>query len=132
MLTAWPALRFLAVRPAAVRVGQPRQGPNDYPGQRLGLPEPGPGSLARLGRRIGALMIDWFIAYGLRPGRGLRADQSAGDLVAPAVLGRLVVLGVVSVRLFGFTPGQFALGLRVASVDHRLHVGLGRALCAGC
>jgi hypothetical protein len=34
------------------------QQPNDYPGQRLGLPESGPGSIARFGRRIAALMID--------------------------------------------------------------------------
>ena len=40
-------------------------GPNDYPGQRLGLPESGPGSIAGFGRRIAALLIDWFIAYGL-------------------------------------------------------------------
>ncbi len=41
------------------------------------------------------------------------------------------VLGVVSVRLFGFTPGQFALGLMVISVDGRLHVGIGRAAVRG-
>ena len=40
-------------------------GPDDYPGQRLGLPEHGPGSIARFGRRLAALLIDWFIAYGL-------------------------------------------------------------------
>ena len=42
-----------------------------------------------------------------------------------------LVLGVLAVRLFGFTPGQFALGLQVASVDERLHVGLGRAAVRG-
>jgi hypothetical protein len=46
-----------------------------------------------------------------------------------AVMGVWLVLGVVSVRLFGFTPGQYMLGLRVDSVDRRMHVGLGRALC---
>ncbi len=35
---------------------------SDWPGQRLGLPETGPRSIARLGRRIGALAIDWAIA----------------------------------------------------------------------
>ncbi|NED66843.1 RDD family protein, partial [Streptomyces sp. SID10244] len=33
------------------------------------------------------------------------------------VLGVWFVLGVVAVTFFGFTPGQFALGLRVARVD---------------
>ncbi|MGD9954584.1 MAG: RDD family protein [Candidatus Nanopelagicales bacterium] len=32
----------------------------DYPGQRLGLPDDGTGSIARWGRRIGALFLDWF------------------------------------------------------------------------
>ena len=30
-----------------------------------------------------------------------------------------LVLGVVSVRLFGFTPGQLALGVKVTAVDNR-------------
>lgn len=30
-----------------------------YPGQGLGLPESGPGSLARWGSRLGALVLDW-------------------------------------------------------------------------
>jgi uncharacterized RDD family membrane protein YckC len=39
-----------------------------YPGQRLGLPERGPGSVASMPRRVLALFIDWLlcmvIAYG--------------------------------------------------------------------
>jgi len=30
-----------------------------YPGQTMGLPETGPGSLARWGSRLGALVLDW-------------------------------------------------------------------------
>jgi hypothetical protein len=51
--------------------------------------------------------------------------------LSTAVLAVWFVLGVVSVRLFGFTPGQLALGLRVASIDQRLHVGVGRAAVRG-
>ncbi|MEU1165551.1 RDD family protein, partial [Streptomyces sp. NPDC005921] len=40
-----------------------------YRGEQLGLPEEGPGSIARPGRRLGALVVDWalcvLIAYGL-------------------------------------------------------------------
>lgn len=36
---------------------------NRWPGERLGLPEHGPRSVARPGRRIGALAIDWAVAY---------------------------------------------------------------------
>jgi hypothetical protein len=111
-------------------------GRNDYPGQRLGLPESGPGSIARFGRRIAALLVDWFIAYGLTGLAvtiGVMSTQTllyspVGSTVIAVVW---VVLGIVSVRLFGFTPGQLALGLRVASVDHRMHVGVGRATVRG-
>jgi len=35
---------------------------NEYPGQRLGLAAEGSGSIARMGRRIGAICVDWGIA----------------------------------------------------------------------
>ncbi len=116
--------------------GTPDQGPNDFPGQRLGLPRDGSGSLVGMGRRILALIIDWFIAYGiaaLAVTVGLvSSEQFLGSQVgSTAVMGVWLVLGVVSVRLFGFTPGQYAVGVRVASVDHRMYVGLGRAACRG-
>lgn len=34
----------------------------DWPGRRLGRPRTGPGSVARPGRRIAGLAIDWMIA----------------------------------------------------------------------
>lgn len=34
-----------------------------WPGERLGLPAEGPRSIARLGRRIAALFIDWGLAW---------------------------------------------------------------------
>jgi uncharacterized RDD family membrane protein YckC len=102
----------------------------DYPYRPLGLPERGSGSLAGLGRRLAALMVDWLLAY------GIAALGATLGLISPRVLSTVVlvvwlVLGVLAVRLFQFTPGQFALGLRVASVDERLHVGLGRAVVRG-
>ncbi len=111
-------------------------GPNDYPGQRLGLPETGPGSIARFGRRIAALLIDWFIAYGLvglavTAGLISRQEFLYTWVGSTAIAVVWVVLGIVSVRLFGFTPGQWALGLRVASIDQRMHVGIGRATVRG-
>lgn len=33
-----------------------------WPGERLGLPESGPRSVARVGRRIGALCVDWGLS----------------------------------------------------------------------
>lgn len=101
-----------------------------FPGQRLGLPAEGPGSLAGMGRRAAALLVDWLISYGLA-GLGLAAGLFGAGSLATAVLGIWLVLGVVSVRLFGFTPGQCLLGLRVASVDNRRGVGVGRAAARG-
>lgn len=42
--------------------GPDTSGISKYPGARLGLPEAGPGSIARAGRRILAICIDWVIA----------------------------------------------------------------------
>jgi len=101
-----------------------------YPGERLGLPERGPGSIARFGRRIAALCVDWLICYGLAALAMTFGWISLGSL-STAVLVVWLVLGVASVRLFGFSPGQFVLGLKVASMDNRNDVGSGRALARG-
>ena len=105
-------------------------GDNGYPGKALGLPETGPRSLARLGRRFAALIIDWLISYGLA-GLALTVGLVTTSTLPTAVLVIWFVLGVISVRLFGFTPGQYALGLMVVPVDNRLHVGTGRAIVRG-
>jgi hypothetical protein len=83
-----------------------------------------------MGRRIAALFVDWMIAYGLA---ALAMSVGIGTMatLSTAVLIVWLVLGAVSVRLFGFTPGQFVLGLLVVPVDGRQHVGLGRALVRG-
>jgi hypothetical protein len=110
--------------------GSPDHGPNDYPGQRLGLPQTGPRSLARMGRRIAALFLDWLIAYGLAA-LAMTAGLVSMATLSTALLVIWLVLGAVSVRLFGFSPGQFALGLVVVPVDGRQHVGFGRSLVRG-
>lgn len=94
------------------------------------MPPSGPGSIARFGRRVGALLIDWLIAYGLAA-LAMTFGWISMTTLSTAVLVVWFVLGAVSVRLFGFSPGQLVVGLRVASVDHRLHVGLGRAVVRG-
>jgi uncharacterized RDD family membrane protein YckC len=102
----------------------------DYPGKQLGLPRSGSRSLAGFGRRILALFVDWLIAYGLAALAMSFGWLSLASL-STAVLLVWLVLGVVAVRLFGFTPGQYMLGLMVVSVDDRQHVGLGRAVVRG-
>ena len=101
-----------------------------YPGELLGLPESGSQSLARIGRRILALLFDWLIAYGfaaLLMTFGLFSPPA----LSTAVLVVWLVIGAVSVRLFSFSPGQLICGLQVVSVDNRVHVGFGRAVARG-
>jgi uncharacterized RDD family membrane protein YckC len=83
-----------------------------------------------MGRRIGALLIDWLIAYGLA-GLIMSLGLISLQVLSTAVMVIWFVIGVASVRLFGFTPGQYALGLIVIPVDNRQHVGLGRAVVRG-
>ncbi|MET8861165.1 MULTISPECIES: RDD family protein [unclassified Streptomyces] len=81
-----------------------------YRGEQLGLPEHGPGSIARPGRRLGALAVDWglclLIAYGLLTDG---YDQATGNWALLVFF----VLGVLTVGTVGFTPGKRLLGLRV-------------------
>ena len=80
-----------------------------WPGERLGLPESGPGSAARFGRRFGAIVVDWLpctvVAQAFTSNPGLSA------------LVLFAVLTVVSVTAFGRTPGHAVTGLRVAMLD---------------
>jgi uncharacterized RDD family membrane protein YckC len=99
-----------------------------YPGETLGLPESGPGSLAPMGLRVVAIVIDWLICYGLA-GLALGFGAISKEMLATAVLVIWFVLGVVAVRLFGSTPGQLVLGLGVVALDGRL--GIGRLVVRG-
>ncbi len=101
-----------------------------YPGERLGLPESGPGSLAPMGRRLAALTIDWLIAYGLAA-LAQRLGAFSEHMLSTAVLVIWFALGLLAVRLFSFTPGQLALRLQVVSVDGRVPVGIGRLAVRG-
>lgn len=114
----------------ALEPNQESSARDDYPGQRLGLPETGSRSIARMGRRLAALTVDWLICYGLGALLMNFGVVSMASL-STTVLVTWFVLGVLSVRLFSFTPGQFALGLVVISVDERQHVGIGRAVGRG-
>jgi uncharacterized RDD family membrane protein YckC len=89
-----------------------------YPGQDLGLPESGPRSVAGVGRRIGALFIDWLLC----------------TLIAVAAFHSqywtIVVFGAevyLLTALTGFTMGKRLLGIRVVRLDGR-PVGLWWAL----
>ncbi|RJO69059.1 RDD family protein [Nocardia panacis] len=97
----------------------PRQ---DYQGELLGLPRDGAGSLVGLGRRIVALFVDWMIALGIS---ALIVRDGSTSTVTLLVW---FVIGVAAVTLFGYTPGQYFLRLRVIRIDAPVGVGFVRAL----
>jgi uncharacterized RDD family membrane protein YckC len=107
-------------------------GPNgpavsDYPGERLGLPASGAGSVAGFGRRLAALTIDWFIGYGIGA-IFATPDATVNPWFGWLVLGVWFLLTAVPVAVFGATVGMMVLGLRVLPVDGRQGVGLGWAV----
>lgn len=100
-----------------------------YPGQHLGLPEFGPGSVAGWSRRFGALLIDWIAcsviatAFFYHPGHGT-------DVFVQPRLWPLAVFGIedfLLTALTGFTIGKRLLGMRVIRLDGK-PVGAARAL----
>ena len=108
--------------------------PGKYPGERLGMPESrrphvAAGPVHRFGRRVAALSLDWLVSYGLAA-LAMTFGLISMSMLSTAVLGIWLALGVVSVRLFGFSPGQLVLGLRVVGVDGR-PAGVGQALGRG-
>jgi uncharacterized RDD family membrane protein YckC len=88
----------------------------DYRGQRLGLPESGPGSIAGWGRRLGALLVDWIACLLL-----VRLFLPQIDYGTPE--SSLVTMGFFLAELTLFTWlvgasfGQRLLGLAVVRLD---------------
>lgn len=93
---------------------------SDYPGERLGMPISGPGSIARPGRRIGALLIDYFaatiIAIGFLGYDPLELPAEAGwRQFAPMMV--FAVLQIVFLATANGSPGHRVLGMRVVRLD---------------
>jgi uncharacterized RDD family membrane protein YckC len=79
-----------------------------YPGERFRLPESGHGSVAPMGRRLGALVIDWLMCM----------------VISVAFLGSqywtIAIFAAetwVLTALTGFTVGKRLLGMRVVRLD---------------
>jgi uncharacterized RDD family membrane protein YckC len=89
-----------------------------WPGRRFGAAVDGVGSVASMGRRVGAFVID--IALCMALAWAFSWPQLPGNLSLYIWAG----MTVLSVALFGFTPGQAVLGIRVASVRGAPLIGL--------
>ena len=103
--------------------------PRSYQGERLGLPESGPGSIAGFGRRLVALVIDWFLCYLvalLWVGRDEAFSGSAGssNTLGLVILVVFAVESIVLVSTLGFTVGMRLMGIRVVRVGGG-HPGVG-------
>lgn len=77
--------------------------PSRYPGERLGRPDRGPGSLARPVRRLLGIMIDWVLAL----------------LIANALL-RSAGLGTFGPLLVLFCEHTLLVGTAGGTIGHRL------------
>lgn len=91
-----------------------------WPGERLGLPEEGVGSMARLGRRIGALWIDWLLALAISAG-----FFNGEPMITLAIF---AIENVLLISTVGFTIGHRLFGMRVVRLDGTPLVGIWRGL----
>jgi uncharacterized RDD family membrane protein YckC len=83
-----------------------------YRGEQLGLPKEGPGSIARPGRRMGALVVDWALCMLIAYGLFARGDMQA---MGNWALGIFFVMAVLTVGTVGCTPGKALFRLRVVA-----------------
>lgn len=92
---------------------------NTYPGERLGFPASGAGSVARAGRRIGALAIDYAaativaIAFFGYDQFALPAEAGWSQFAPMAVF---AAMNVLFLPTLGGTPGHRLLGMRLQLV----------------
>jgi uncharacterized RDD family membrane protein YckC len=84
-----------------------------YRGERLGLPESGPGALAGQGRRVGALLVDWVIAYLVATAFGWHPSTPQGQW---GVLAVFAAEHLVLLSTLGYTIGKRLFGLRVGKL----------------
>jgi len=103
------------------------QAPGEYPGQGLGMPQTGPGSIARFGRRLVAITIDWMICQ-LIAVLVLRAELGQGGPASFAPLAVFAVENLLLLPTTGATIGHRVVGLMLMTVDRRrvsvVHVAL--------
>jgi uncharacterized RDD family membrane protein YckC len=79
-----------------------------YPGERLGRPQSGSGSIARPGRRIGALFIDYGAAY-------LISGFFGWDPLA--ILAIFGIIQIAFLPTLQASPGHRILGMRLVRLD---------------
>ena len=79
------------------------------PGRRLGLPRSGPRSIARFGRRLGALIVDWLPAY--------LVSYAFFDGNVWVTLALFAGLQLLFISLVSGSIGHLVLGMRVVPLS---------------
>ncbi|MFL6099743.1 MAG: RDD family protein [Actinomycetales bacterium] len=98
------------------------------PGTRLGLPAEGAGSVAGVGRRALAIVVDFFLCELIATLFGFRFGRATGDVRDFVPLMVFAVENLLLVGSVGSTVGHRLLGLRVVRVDGHGLPGPVRAL----
>ena len=80
------------------------------------MPERGPGSVARLGRRAVAILVDWLVSNVIAVGF-LHHRLGEGGLGSFKPLAVFVLMNLVLVGTLGSTIGHRLLGMRVVRLD---------------
>ncbi|GAA4172063.1 RDD family protein [Gryllotalpicola koreensis] len=83
--------------------------PSNFPGERLGLPEHGKGSVGRFGRRLAGLFIDWIIAMAVS---WLVTRHYGGLYVYPF----FAAIQILSIWALGGSIGHRIVGLRLSAL----------------
>lgn len=86
--------------------------PNRWPGERLGLPATGPGSIGRAGRRIAAIVIDWAAALLL----ALVFAPYSSALHSWLTLVIFGVMQILFIPTIGGSVGHRLTGMRVVPI----------------
>lgn len=98
-----------------------------YRGNRLGLPEDGPGSVPGVMRRLAGLALDWglclLIAWGLYGagviGSGVASQEEAVPMLSNTALVVFAVMSILLLTLFGTTLGRRVVGVGITSTGER-------------
>ncbi|MDU0315090.1 RDD family protein [Phycicoccus sp. M110.8] len=96
--------------------------PSAHPGERLGMPAGGAGSVGRFGRRLIGVLVDWAVCQLIAsalfhvplPFRGVATGSDSFVLLAVFAVENLLLVGTL-----GSTLGHRLVGLRVVSLDGR-------------
>lgn len=111
-------------------IGGTGREPQEWPGERLGLPKDGPGSIATRGVRLVALLVD-LVLMALVTSLFVEVDLNRPDVMQQFNYLSVLVWFVITsamISLFGFTAGKALFGLRVVRLDGKPMVGPLRAV----